>query len=118
VVFLGSGKADELERKPQTRGGSRKEDRNRHGSERKAERCVRGPGMGRVLKWNRKALSNYTLCRNRKGIIGMWRYVLDPWEGSTCTAKACDGLETGIDIPSVPPLGMDREMVEYLGASR
>lgn len=46
---------------------------------RKAERCVRGTGMGRTLKWNRKALYNYTQCRAGKG-LGMWRFTLDPWE--------------------------------------
>lgn len=46
---------------------------------RKAEREVKGTGMGRILRWNRKALLNYTQCRAGKGRLGMWRYTLDPY---------------------------------------
>jgi len=66
---------------------------------RKAERCVQGTGMGRVLKWNRKALYNYTQCRTGKGRLGWWRYTLDPWEDLTCAE--CHNLETGRHVALV-----------------
>src|SRR5205807_985897 len=62
---------------------------------RKADREVTGTGRGRTLKWNRKALLNYTQCRTGKGRLGMWRYTLDPWEDPTCREEGCDALETG-----------------------
>ena len=60
---------------------------------RKAERCVKGTGMGRVLKWNRKVLLNYTQYRTGKGRLGWWRYMLDPWEDPTCSE--CHNLKSG-----------------------
>jgi len=64
-------------------------------------RCVRGTGMGRVLKWNRKALYNYTQCRTGKGRLGMGVHTLDPWEDPTCTAEDCYELETGRHVAMV-----------------
>ena len=70
---------------------------------RNAERCVKGTGMGRVLKWNRKALLNYTQCRTGKGRLGWWRYTLDPWEDPTC--GECHNLETGRHVALVCTAG-------------
>jgi len=74
---------------------------------RKAERCVKGTGSGRVLKWNRKALLNYTQCRTGKGRLGWWRYTLDPWEDPMC--RVCFNLETGRHVALVCTAG------EWLG---
>jgi len=66
---------------------------------RKVERCVKGIGMGRVLKWNRKVLPNYTQCRTGKGRLGGWRYTLDLWEDPTY--RVCQNLETGQHVALV-----------------
>ena len=34
---------------------------------RKEERCVRGTGEGRIVKWERKARVSYVYCRTNKG---------------------------------------------------
>jgi len=44
------------------------------------ERRVKGTGMGRVVKWNRKARVNYVHCWTGKGNLQAWRHKLD---GST-----------------------------------
>jgi len=51
---------------------------------RKAEREVKGGGVGRTLRWNRKALLNYTQCKTSKEKLGVWRHTLDPWGGPLC----------------------------------
>jgi len=38
---------------------------------------VRGTGMGRVVRWNRKARVNYVHCRTGKGNLQAWGHVLD-----------------------------------------
>jgi len=57
--------------------------------------------MRRTLKWNRKALLNYTQCRTGKGMLRMWRYTLDPWEDPTCNAEDCYELETSKHVALV-----------------
>lgn len=44
---------------------------------REAERRVEGMGMGRVVKWHRKARVNYVQCRTGKGRLQAWRHKLD-----------------------------------------
>jgi len=41
---------------------------------REKERRVKGVGMGRVVKWNRKARVMYVQCRTGKGNIQAWTW--------------------------------------------
>jgi len=71
---------------------------------RKVERCVRGKGIRRVLKWNRKALYSYTRCRTGKGRLGWWGYILDQWEEDPI-CKECHNLKTGHHVALVCTAG-------------
>ena len=44
---------------------------------RRKERCVKGTGEGKVMKWERKARVSYIHCRTNKGNLQSWRYRLD-----------------------------------------
>ena len=44
---------------------------------RREERCVKGTGEGRVVKWERKAKVSYVHCRIKKGNLQSWRHRLD-----------------------------------------
>jgi len=67
------GDEDEGMNKVITEGGLRQEWKRRRAEERK----VKGTGMGRVVRWNRKARVNYVHCRTGKGNLQAWRHVLD-----------------------------------------
>jgi len=56
-----------------TKGGLRQEWKRRRAEERK----VKGTGMGRIARWNRKACVNYVHCRTKKGNLQAWRHALD-----------------------------------------
>jgi len=90
------GDEDEGMNKVITEGGLRQEWKRRRAEERK----VKGTGMGRVVRWNRKARVNYVHCRTGKGNLQAWRHVLDidqPDECRKCGRYAktrCPGLHT------------------------
>ena len=63
-----------------TEGGLKQEWKIR----REAERRVRGTGMGRVVRWNRKARVNYVHCRTGKRNLQVWRHKLDTTINPTC----------------------------------
>jgi len=48
------------------------------------ERRVKGTGMGRVIRWNRKAHINYVHCRTGKGNLQAWRNVIDDTVDPKC----------------------------------
>jgi len=55
---------------------------------------VRGKGIGRVVRWNRKARVNYVHCRTGKGNLQVWRHKVDSTINPTC--QKCRRLpETG-----------------------
>ena len=62
------GDEDEGIQKVITEGGLKQEWKKRRAEERK----VKGTGMGRVVKWNRKARVNYVHCRTGKGNLQAW----------------------------------------------
>ena len=41
------------------------------------ERCMKGTGEGRVVKWERKARVSYVHCRTNKGNLQSWRHKLN-----------------------------------------
>ena len=54
-------------------------------------------GVGRTIRWNRKALHNYAQCRTGMGRIGKLRYILDSWVDPGC--RWCgDVEETGAHL--------------------
>ena len=59
--------------------------------------------MGRIVRWNSKALVNYTRCRTGKGNLLKWKQVLDPdLEDTWC--KKCDTVgETGAHVALYSP---------------
>ena len=67
------GEEDEGMNKVITEGGLRQDWERRRAEERK----VKGTGMGRVVRWNRKARVNYVHCRTGKGNLQAWRHILD-----------------------------------------
>jgi len=74
------GDEDEGMNKVITEGGLRQEWKRRRAEERK----VKGTGMGRVVRWNRKARVNYVHCRTGKGNLQAWRHVLDIDQPDEC----------------------------------
>jgi len=56
-----------------TEGELRQEWKRRRAEERK----VKGSGMERLVRWNRKARVNYVHCRTGKGNLQAWRQILD-----------------------------------------
>ena len=79
----GNERADQLakegaERRPETpkitEGGVRQSWKEK----RRKERKVKGCGERRAIRWNRKALHNYTQCRTGKGNLGKWKNQIDP----------------------------------------
>jgi len=73
-----------------TEGGLRQEWKKRRAEERK----VMGRGMGRVVRWNRKARVNYAHCCTGKGNLQAWRHVLDSDISDQCR-KCGRYAETG-----------------------
>ena len=51
---------------------------------RQEERAVVGYGKGRVPKWNRRAVVNYTHTRTNKGNLMVWRFRLGKAETEGC----------------------------------
>ena len=49
---------------------------------REEEKRVKGAGMGRVVKWNRKARVAYVQCRTGKGNLQAWRHKIGKAENS------------------------------------
>jgi len=45
---------------------------------------VKGTGVGRVVRWNRKARVNYVHCRTGTGNLQAWRHVLDSHVSDQC----------------------------------
>ena len=75
---------------------------------RKEERCVRGTGEGRVVKWERKARVSYVHNRTNKGNLLSWQYKLDDTRNFSC--RFCRNyMETGKNIALVCPY---REEIE------
>ena len=113
IGIAGNEKADEEAKRASsltpevsriTEGDIKQEWRRKRTEERRRSDTV----QGRAIKWNRKALRNYTHCRTGKGRLGRWRNMLDPWEDSNC--RFCDeGQETGSHIAISCPEG------EWLG---
>jgi len=96
------GYEDEGMEKVITEGGLRQEWKRRRVEERK----VKGTGMGRVVRWNRKARVNYVHCRTGKGNLQVWRHVLDkniPGQCQKCRRYA----ETGKHVALVCIHGED-----------
>ncbi|KAF8419560.1 hypothetical protein EV426DRAFT_719904 [Tirmania nivea] len=58
---------------------------------RTGERSVKGFGMGRVVKWHRKAVVNYTRCRSGKGDFAVWKQILGKHDGDI----SCRGRGVG-----------------------
>jgi len=90
------GDEDEGMQKVITEGGLRQEWKRRRAEERK----VKGTGMGRVVKWNRKARVNYVHCRTGKGNLQAWRHVLDIDQSDECR-KCGRYAETGRHVALV-----------------
>ena len=75
---------------------------------RSRERKVKGTGMGSAIRWNWKALLNFSHCRTGKGRLGVWKHLLNPWSDPTC--RMCrEDQETGNHIALSCPEG------EWLG---
>ena len=53
------------------------------------------PEKGKVVKWNRKDLLNYTQCGTGKGRLGWRRSTREPWNDPIYLTKDCHELETG-----------------------
>ncbi|KAF8415966.1 hypothetical protein EV426DRAFT_711761 [Tirmania nivea] len=71
---------------------------------REEERRVAGAGKGRVVRWGRKARSNYVHCRTGKGNLQSWRAKLDDTVDPTC--RTCGRhVETGRHVALVCPRG-------------
>ena len=71
-----------------TEGGLRQEWKRM----RERERRVKGPGMGRVIGWDRKGLVNYTQCRTGKENLLRWKKILDP-DLEDVSGRKCGGAE-------------------------
>jgi len=90
------GDEDEGMNKVITEGGLRQEWKRRRAEERK----VKGTGMGRVVRWNRKARVNYVHYRTGKGNLQAWRHVLDIDQSDECR-KCGRYAETGRHVALV-----------------
>ena len=73
---------------------------------REEERRVKGTGMGRVVKWNRKARVAYVQCRTGKGNLQAWRHKIGKAENSECR-KCKRYAETGKYVALVCTHGED-----------
>jgi len=67
---------------------------------REEERRVKGAGMGRVVKWNRKARVAYVQCRTGKGNLQAWRHKIGKAENPECR-KCRIYAETGKHVALV-----------------
>ena len=90
------GDEDEGIQKVITEGGLRQKWKSRRAEERK----VKGTGMRRVVRWNRKAPVNYVHCRTGKGNLQAWRHVLDVDQPDECR-KCGRYAETGRHVALV-----------------
>ena len=67
---------------------------------RREERCVRGMGEGKVVKWERKARVSYVHCRTNKGNLQSWQHKLDGTTDPSC--RFCGNyMETGKHVALV-----------------
>jgi len=73
---------------------------------REEESRVKGAGMGRVVKWNRKARVAYVLYRTGKGNLKAWRHKIGKTENSQCR-KCGRYAETGKHVALVCTHGED-----------
>ena len=90
------GDEDEGMNKVITEGGLRQEWKRRRTEERRVKRT----GIGRVVKWNRKARVNYIHCRIGKGNLQAWRHILDIDQSDEC--QKCERYaETGRHVALV-----------------
>ena len=67
---------------------------------REEERRVKGAGMGRVVKWNRKARVAYVQCRTGKGNLQAWRHKIGKADDPECR-KCGRYAETGKHVALV-----------------
>ena len=67
---------------------------------------MKGMGMGRVVRWNRKAQINNVHCRNGKVNLQAWRHVLDEDTSDRCR-KCGRHAETGKHVALVCIHGED-----------
>ena len=67
---------------------------------REEERRVKGVGMGRVIKWNRKARVMYVQCRTGKGNLQAWRHKIEQPDDPECR-KCGRYAETGKHVALV-----------------
>jgi len=73
---------------------------------REEERRVKGAGMGRVVKWNRKARVAYVQCRTGKGNLQAWRHKIGKTDDPECR-KCGRYVETGKHVALVCMHGED-----------
>jgi len=73
---------------------------------REKERRVKRAGMGRVVRWNRKARVTYIQCRTRKGNLQAWRHKIGKTEDPECR-KCGRYAETGRHIALLCTHGED-----------
>jgi len=73
---------------------------------REEERRVKGTGMGRVVKWNRKARVAYVQCRTGKGNLQAWCYKVGKTDDPECR-KCGRYAETGKHVALVCTHGED-----------
>jgi len=73
---------------------------------REEARRVKETGMGRVVKWNRKARVVYVQCRTGKSNLKAWRYKIAKAENSECR-KCGRYTETGKHVALVYTHGED-----------
>jgi len=107
----GNEKADQLAKQattvypeePQITEGGLKQAWKR---KREEERRVKDAGMGRVVKWNRKARVAYVQCRTGKGNLQAWRHKIGKAENSECR-KCKRYAETGKHVALVCTHGED-----------
>ena len=77
---------------------------------RKVAREVPGFGMGKLVKWDRHSLTNYTHLRTNKGHFNQWRHKIKRAPSAMC--RFCGVAEetgdhitfycVGVDRPSIP----------------
>jgi len=67
---------------------------------REEERRVKGAGMGRIVKWNRKARVAYVQCRTGKGNLQAWRHKIGKTDNPECR-KCGKHAETGKHVALV-----------------
>jgi len=73
---------------------------------REEERRVKGAGMGRVVKWNRRARVTYAQCRTGKGNLQAGRHKIGKADNSECR-KCGRYAETGKHVALVCTHGED-----------